>query len=308
MRFKTWLSRSPITQNPVTVLGWRVAREMVDDEATHLAAGVAYYALFSLFPLILGLLAIGGTALTSEELKQQFLGFVTASLPGSEAIVEENVGELVQFRGALGAAAVIGLLWTASMGFGAVARAVNRAWDIRQNRPFYIAKPLHILMALAVGLLFLISTSATSVIQVLGNPQRDLGIPGQNFLLALGLVSLALRSVPFGLNLTIFLLVYKFAPNCKTYWRHIWTGAVAAAVLFELAKGLFLWYLDNLASYSQVYGSVASVIVLLFWIYLSALILILGAEISSEYSRMRLGIPRGTPPGQERNGGNGGPG
>ncbi|MCH7606515.1 MAG: YihY/virulence factor BrkB family protein [Chloroflexi bacterium] len=269
---------------------------MVDDEATHLAAGVAYYALFSLFPLILGLLAIGGMLLTSEGLKQQFVEFVTANLPGSEAIVEKNIGELVQFRGVLGAAAIIGLLWTASIGFGAIARAVNRAWDIQQNRPFYIAKPLHIMMALAVGLLFLLSTSATSVIEVLGDPQRDLQIPGQGFILALGLVSLALRAVPFGLDLTIFLLVYKFAPNCKTYWRHVWTGAVAAAVLFEISKGFFLWYLDNIAIYSQLYGSVTSVIVLLFWIYLSALILILGAEISSEYGRMRMGIPRGTPP------------
>jgi YihY family inner membrane protein len=106
--------------------------------------------------------------------------------------------------------------------------------------------------------------------------------------------------VPWSINIFIFLMIYRFAPNCKTYWRYIWPGAVAAAILLEAAKGLFLWYLDNLASYSQVYGSVTSVIVLLFWIYVSALILILGAEIGSEYSRLRLGVERallGSQPG-----------
>ena len=92
----------------------------------------------------------------------------------------------------------------------------------------------------------------------------------------------------------MFLLIYRYVPNCKTYWRYIWPGALVAAGLFEVAKGLFIWYLDNLASYRQVYGPLTSVMILLLWTYLSSLILILGAEISSEYGRMRRGLERGT--------------
>jgi membrane protein len=238
-------------------------------------------------------LALGGILLSSEGTYQGLLSFVTENLPGSKAFVEQNVGEVVEFRGVVGVGAILGFLWTASIGFGAVARSVNRAWGIRVNRPFYVAKPLHILMALAVGALFLISTSATSVIEVITDPERDFGIPAQEFFLQLGLGHLALRMVPWGINIFIFLMIYRFAPNCKTYWRYIWPGAVVAAVLLEVSKGLFLWYLDNLAIYNQVYGSVTSVIVLLFWIYVSALILILGAEIGAEHSRMRLGIEQG---------------
>ena len=79
----------------------------------------------------------------------------------------------------------------------------------------------------------------------------------------------------------MFLLLYRFVPNCKTYWRYVWTGAVVAAILFEMSKGVFLWYLANVADYELIYGSVASMIVLLSWAYVSAFILILGAEISS---------------------------
>ena len=284
---------SPVCRNKTLVLTARVAKEMQQIESTHLAAGVAYYALLSLFPLLLGLLALGGILLSSEGTYQGLLSFVTENLPGSKAFVEQNVGEVVEFRGVVGVGAILGFLWTASIGFGAVARSVNRAWGIRVNRPFYVAKPLHILMALAVGALFLVSTSATSVIEVITDPERDFGIPAQEFFLQLGLGHLALRMVPWGINIFIFLMIYRFAPNCKTYWRYIWPGAVVAAVLLEVSKGLFLWYLDNLAIYNQVYGSVTSVIVLLFWIYVSALILILGAEIGAEHSRMRLGIDQG---------------
>ena len=109
----------------------------------------------------------------------------------------------------------------------------------------------------------------------------------------MGVASLALRVAPFLINMGIFLLLYYFAPNCRTYWRYVWPGALIAAILFEVAKGIFIWYLDNLATYDQVYGSVTSVMSLLLWMWVSALILILGAEISSEYGRMKEGIPRG---------------
>ena len=96
------------------------------------------------------------------------------------------------------------------------------------------------------------------------------------------------------MTLMIFLLVYRFLPNCKTYWRYIWPGTVVVALLFEVGKSLFVWYLNNIATYDRVYGSLTSVMALLFWIYISALILILGAEISSEYGRMRMGVDQGT--------------
>ncbi len=287
-RTKAWTTSSHLVRNRFITLALRVIREMKDDDATHLAAGVAYYAMFSLFPLLLGFLAISGLVLNSEGLEQKFMDFVTDNLPGSEQIVKENVGQVVRFRGLLGIGAFIGLLWSASAVFGAINRAVNRAWDIRQDRPFYIAKPRQLAMALGVGILFLLSTSATSAIQVFTDPSRDLGVPGQDFLLGIGLGHLALRMVPWAMTLLIFLMVYRFLPDCKTYWRFIWPGAVVASVLFEVAKSLFVWYLNNIATYDQVYGSLTSVMALLFWIYISALILILGAEISSEYGRMRL--------------------
>lgn len=290
-RTKDRIVNGPLVQSTPVRLAWRVLCEMRDDDATHLAAGVSYYAIFSLFPLILGFLAISGMILESADLQQKFLNFVTDNLPGSETFVVGNIEGIVRFRGALGIGAVVGLFWAASAVFGGISRAVNRAWDIQQDRPFYIAKPRQLGMALAVGFLFLLSLSASSAIQLLIN--WDLGIPGQVLFLDAGFAQVAWRAIPWLLTFAIFLLIYRFLPNCKTYWRYVWLGAAIAAVLFEVGKGLFVWYLTSYANYEEVYGPLASVMIFLLWAYASSLILILGAEISSEYERIHH--PRGDP-------------
>ena len=285
-QIKDAIARSHFAQNQFVILVWRVFRKMGRDDATHLAAGVAYYAIFSLFPLLLGVLALLGMFLGSESAQQSFLDFVAGNLPGSEEFIESNLDEIVRFQGTLGIGAIFGLLWSGSAVFGAISRAVNRAWGIHQNRPFYIAKPRHIGMVLAVGILFLASVLASSIIQLL--TIKDLGIPGQRLLMEIDISNLALRAIPWGTTFLIFLLVYRFVPNCRTYWRYSWPGALVAAVLFEIGKNLFLWYLANFAVYDQVYGQLASVMVLLFWAYISSLLLILGAQISSEFERLYL--------------------
>jgi len=288
-----WVRNSSIVDNSVVALGWRVFKELGDDDAAHLSAGVAYYSVFSVFPLLLGLLAISGTVFTSITLQEQFLDYVTESMPGSKEFVTTNIEELVRFRGALGIGAILGLLWSGSSAFGAMSRAINRAWDIDKDRPFYVAKTLHIIIALGVGILFLLSSFASVAIELLLNYSRDLGLTGHKFFLDFGLGNLMLKAIPWSITLAVFLLLYRFVPNCKTYWRYVWTGAVVAAILFEASKGIFMWYLVNVANYELIYGSVASMMVLMSWAYVSAFILILGAEISSEYGRMRNGIDRG---------------
>ena len=122
--------------------------------------------------------------------------------------------------------------------------------------------------------------------------RREYDVPGIDVLVNVVVVAL-LQGSSFVLTLAVFLLIYKFMPNTRTYWRYIWPGAVVGAVLFEAAKNLFIVYLSRFASFENVYGSLTPVIVLLLWAYISALILILGAELSSEYGRMRHGVARG---------------
>ena len=268
----------------------RTAQEVSDDDVSHMAAGVAYYALFSLFPLLLGLIAILSFFLESEEIQAKVIDLTGGFLPGSELLVQDNIDATVGVRGALGLFSVIGMIWAGSAIFGALNRSINRAWDIHTDRPLYKGKPRQLLMALVVGILFALSFSSATVVRT-AETLSQYDVPVLSFFVQ-QVGQILLQGLSFILVLAIFLLIYKFMPNTKTYWKYIWPGAVAGAVLFELAKNLFILYLER-STYQNIYGSITPVIVLLLWAYVSSLILLTGAELSSEYGRMRNNVGRG---------------
>ncbi len=274
-------------------LARRTWRELGDDHSADLAASIAYYAVLSLFPLALGLVSLFSLVLESDVVEQEVHRFFHTYLPGSQGILEANVESVNNIRGVLGILSLAGLLWSASLLFGAVTRAVNRAWDIEHDRPFYIDKPRQVFMALSVAPFFLMSLALTSGLQFLGN--EDIPVLGiLAFVEHNGINALA-RPVPLLFTFVIFLLIYKYTPRTETYWRYIWPGALVAALLFEAAKSTFIFYLDHYAAYERIYGTLASVIVLLAWAYVSGFIVVIGAEVSSEYYRMKMGAVRGRP-------------
>ena len=269
----------------------RTVKELGDDDATHMAAGVAYYALFSLFPLLLGIIAIIGMASQSGSTRRRILEWTSDNFPGAGDLISDNIVASIEASGSLGAISIIGLIWAGSAIFGAITRAVNRAWDIQEDRPFVKNKIMQLTMAVSVAILFAVAVTSASLAQASGRLADS-----EAFLLGhadqvSGLV--IFRVLSFVANLAIFLTLYKVLPTTHTHWRYIWPGALLAALLFEGGKYLFVFYLDNFATLSAVYGSIGSVIALLLWAYVSAFILILGAELSSEYGRMMQGVERG---------------
>ena len=119
------VTASPLLRNRPTILTGRVLWAMVSGDTTHIAAGVAFFGLFSLFPLLLGSLAILGLFLNSEEIQHRFVGFVTANLPGSAEFVQSNLSQIVRFKSALGMGSVLGLLWLGTAVFAAITPSSN---------------------------------------------------------------------------------------------------------------------------------------------------------------------------------------
>ena len=279
---------------PPFMLVYRTVQEMKNDDATHMAAGVAYYAILSLFPLTIAILAVFSPLLPSDTLRNALIDFLQEYLPGASGALEESFqSPSVGVGGALGVVSVLGLLWSASAIFGAVSKAVNRAWDIHQDRPFYIDKARHVGMAVSVGFLFFLSFSTTTLLQFVDTFAAGNGSDGVMRTLDHDTVNKVARVLPFLFSLGIFLMIYKFVPNTVTHWRYIWPGALLAAFAFEVSKGFFVFYLDHFANFEAVYGSLGSVVVLLLWTYVSSLTLIIGAEFTSEYERMLKGVERG---------------
>ena len=280
-------TRARLLEIPAVQLICRTAEGLGNIDGAHKAAGVGYYAILSVFPLLLGLIAVFGLFLPSVNLQGELLGFVGNNLPGATDILEKNIAGIIRLRGILGVLSIGALFWSGSTMFGAVSLAINRAWGIRRARPFCIRKASELGMALGTGVLFFLSRGASAIISILSR------VP--NLAVAsLTIVNVGTRLVAFLLMFAVFLLLYKLIPNTKTHWRYVWPGALLATILFEIARTLFVFYLENFANYQLIYGTIASVVVLLVWIYYSAFIMILGAEFTFQHALMRCGLARGS--------------
>ena len=273
----------------VVQLMYRTAEGAGNHDAAQRAAGVAYYAILSIFPLLLGLIAIFSFFLPSVNLQDELQVFIGKNVPGATDILTQDIASNVKLQGTVGVLSIVIFFWSASLMFSAISLAINRAWDIRIHRHFLIRKSSELGMVFGTGILFLLSLGASAVISIL---RGVFNLPAADLIIA----DLGSRLVAFLLILAVFLLLYKLIPNTRTYWRNVWPGALTAAILFEIARTLFIFYLEHYANYQLIYGSIASIIVLLVWIFYSAFIMVLGAEFTYQYSRMHGPVTSGSSP------------
>jgi membrane protein len=264
----------------------RTLRRSADNHARDSGAAIAYYAFFSIFPLLIGMLSVAGHFFDSARAQEQVFELVDDVIPGSAVLVQENLEAVVASRGTFGLLGVLGLLWSGSAAFGAVNRAVNRAWRTQPENAI-LARVRYFAMTIGAAMLMTVSIGLTAVVELV--PKI-----GARTLSRLGIDGPALERIPdVGMGLAsvfmMFALIYKIAPHAKTTWRQVVPGALVGAGLFELGKMGFVFYLERFADYS-VHGSVGSIIVLLLWLYFSARVLILGAELSVVLGEMRFRV------------------
>ena len=269
-----------LLKNSAVQLILHTVKGLGDHDVMQRAAGVAYYAILSIFPLLLGIVSLFGFFLPSINLQSELLRFIGENLPGATDFLKQNILSIIELRSVMGVLSVVILFLSASAMFSAISLAFNRAWGIYLFHPFFIRKASELGVALSTGTLFFLSLATSAIITIL---RTGFNLPAENMVI----IDIFSRIVAFMLVLAVFLLLYKYIPNTKTYWRYIWPGAILASVLFEIARTLFIFFLENFANYQLIYGSLALIIVLLVWIYYSAFVMILGAEFTSQYCRMR---------------------
>ncbi len=247
------------------------------DDGSHLAAGVAYYAVFSLFPLLLATFAVAGF-FAGEEIHDHLFEVIDELAPGSasSSLIRENVEAIVHTRGALGLIAFIGLVWSARAVFGAVHRVLNRAWKVTEPPHFLVHQLGQIAGALGAAMLFIGSSA-------LGTVGR--AIVAETSALPLLPWALLIAILVFGVSTVLFIFVYRFVPDAGVRWREAIVAGLLAGLAFESAKIAFSYYLANLSSLDLVYGGVTTVVALMLFLYVVALILVWGAELASEISR-----------------------
>jgi membrane protein len=264
---------------------WSFLRDLVsafnDDQVPFLAAAISYFTFFSLFPLLLGLIAIAGYFLAPEEATEKVLDFVVRGFPAQEAFLRSTLQAVIDARGVVGLFALATLLWAGKNIFTTLAQALDIIWESPSTGGilFSVRRNLvGLLFAVAIGgamlavaaLYAVVLAVLTFEIPILGLQPRE--IPG--------IVPLLMNLLPLAVVTLSLIAMYRFLPAQRAPFTEIAVGALVSALLWEILRRLFGWYLSTFGRFNQVYGPATSVIVFLLWLYLSAIVFLLGAEVA----------------------------
>jgi membrane protein len=279
--------------SPVALVKESVTEFTADDMTTY-AAALAYQVLFSLFPFIVFLVALLGfldLPTFFDWLRQQAGAFLPA-----QAMEQVNrvIAELKQPKGGLLSLGVVVALWTASSGIRAVMNALNAAYDVREGRPAWKLYPLSILYTIGIAAMLVAATA----LLILG-PQAMQWLANQVGMEQLFVTLWTWLRWPVSLFLITLAIavVYYVAPDVEQEFRFITPGATLAVIVWVLSSLGFNYYLSNFADYSVMYGSIGTIIALLLYFFISAAVLLFGAEVNAVIEHH---APSGKNPGEKK--------
>ena len=247
-------------------------------QAAQASAGLAYYALFSVFPLLLVFIAIGSYFLDSEQVFNAVTQFVQQALPIPRQAINENLHQVLEARGTAGIFSVLILLWSASGMFTSLAYNINLAWPRASRRNFLQNRLVGLWMI--VGLLGLIIMSI--VLSWITRRLPFMQIADDTAPFDLGLLRLISAFGSWLIIFLVFLTLYHRIPMKRVKWSATIWGALIASIAWKLVTAGFAWYLtSSFGQYQLIYGSLGAIVAFLFLIYIISLITLFGAHLSA---------------------------
>jgi membrane protein len=255
--------------------------EVDHDRVLAVAGGVTFYALLALVPAITALISVFGLVLSPAQVPG-LLAPVTSLMPGEAATLITDQAERISgtANSALSVTALISLLvalWSANGGTKALIEALGIAYDGKETRGFVRLNLVSLAFTLAgIGLVILLGVLVAALPFLVDR----LGPVGEDLILALR------WPVILALLLAVLAAVYYWAPNRPdAEWAWVTPGAVVASIGLIAASAGLGWYVSNFGSYDETYGSLAAVVVLMLWIWVSTIMVLLGAEVNAELER-----------------------
>jgi membrane protein len=272
---------------------WRGCVGIYNSNDLTFASSIAYYALLSLFPFFLLLFSILGSVTANVQERTAILGFVLRYFPRQFEFVTTQLDALQVARVRLGVAGSLLMIWAAMGVFSAVTSAVNHAWGVEKQPSYFKHKMMAFVMLVAASLLLLaglLLVSAINVIEAKWFAVVLVRTPG-----LMVMEHLALKWLSTIVFIAVVGLIFYFVPNAKVRFRDVWVGAVLTGLLWRGALYGFSWYVRDMSRYSHVHGSIAAVVVFLVWVYISAVLLLFGVEVTAANARLRRHRPEDIP-------------
>ena len=274
----------------------RVLKGFQSNQGLLLAGAVAYYALLSVVPLLILVVIALSHWVDQRELLATLGRYMEWILPGQSRAVVQELANFVQHRSVIGWVLLVTMLFFSSLAFTVLEKAMAVIFLHRfaiRRRHFLVSALLPYLYILSMGVGLLVITFVSGAIQALGENSIEF-LGGEWSLEGFSGVLLYL----LGLAGEIFLLtsIYMVMPVGRLSWRHALLGGVTAALLWELTRRVLVWYFGTLSQVSVVYGSLTTAIIVLFSLEIAATLLLLGAQVISEYERIERKEAAASPP------------
>jgi membrane protein len=270
----------------------RVYEKAGEDNIFFLSGGIAFNVMVAGVPFLLLLVAGFGFVLSwaVSDPVQATLDYVDRIVPFSHAIegvARKLITDVVARRTRFGILAVVLFVWTSTRLFGTLRSVLKEIFDLQEDRGIVQGKLFDMAMVVVAGSLFLANTGITVVVEAVHSfGQRWVERFGWE---ELPVVQQALAQVlAFAFTFLMFLLIYRFLPKRRTAWAASLVAAAFTSVAWELLKNLFAWYVAHIANYANTYGALATLVILTFWIYYSAMVFILGGEVAQVWDLRRI--------------------
>lgn len=252
-------------------------RRFIDDDVLALGAQMAYYLVLSFFPFLVFLIAlISYSPVSSRQVLEGLLGI----LPEEAYVLVRDTLEEIGGRKNGGLASISGVLslWFASNGIGAIITGLNKAYDERERRSFIRVK----LISLFFTLLLSIAIVFSFTLLVFGGVIKRRLIDGMSLTpFYQGLWDIGRYIFIASVILLIFIILYRYTPSRRMGWREVVPGAIFSTAGWLITSLGFAYYVDNFGHYSTFYGSIGGVVILLIWLYFSAVIILIGGELNA---------------------------
>lgn len=257
-------------------------RRFGEARAAENAASLAYYTLFSIFPLFLAIIAVSSYLLERGEVYEQIRTVIVGAIPVSRDLIQENLDTVLDRRGTVGVIGIVGLTWAATGVFSNLIFNINRAWPKTKPRNFVRKRLAGLGIVALLAILLAISALGTTAVNLLYRVDLPtLESLGLDFI---HLQTVFTRLVSWGIKLLVFIGLFLWAPNTRVPLMAAFWGAFIAASGWELGTAGFTWYLTSgIPRYELIYGSLGALVVLMLWIYISMLIVLFGAHLGAAY-------------------------
>ena len=287
---------SPKPESPTDIRPrgwWRVLRRTVsetrEDGLTDSAAALTYYAVLAIFPAFIALVAVLGVFGRQPQTTDALLDIVRqVGSPAAADLLRGQVQGVVQDRGGAGvllSLGLIGAVWSASGYIGAFARANNSIWEVGEGRPFWRLKPVQLVITVVAVILVALVALMLVVSGPLAKAIGDAIGLGEQAVMAWEITKWPVMLV---IVIGLVALLYNATPNVKRReFRWISPGAAVAVVGWAIASVGFAFYVANFGSYNKTYGTLATFIVLLVWLWITNFVLLVGAQFDAELERQR---------------------